>query len=101
MAILSDLDIFGPILNFDGIPQSEDFASKSAGYCLYTMLRDYNTTCTYKIGESPIKCLVFFVSQPVAFLIFYNVVLNIQEHSPSAKRLMWSYKTGSNVTVMS
>ena len=42
MAILSDFDIFAQILNSSGMPQSEHYASKSAGYCLYTMLWDYN-----------------------------------------------------------
>ena len=41
MAILSDFDIFAQILNSSGMPQSEHYASKSAGYCLYTMLWDY------------------------------------------------------------
>ena len=44
MAILSDFDIFAQILNSSGMPQSEDYASKSAGYCLYTMLCVYNIT---------------------------------------------------------
>ena len=38
MAILSDFDIFAQILKSSGMPQSEHYASKSAGYCLYTML---------------------------------------------------------------
>ena len=42
MAIFSDFDIFGHFLNFSGIPQSDHYASKSAGYCLYIMLWDYN-----------------------------------------------------------
>ena len=42
MAILSDFDIFAQILKSSGMPQSEHYASKSAGYCLYTMLWDYN-----------------------------------------------------------
>ena len=29
-------------LNVSGIPQSDHYASKSAGYCLYIMLWDYN-----------------------------------------------------------
>ena len=40
MAIFSDFEIFGYFLNVSGIPQSD--ASKSAGYCLYIMLWDYN-----------------------------------------------------------
>ena len=42
MAIFSDFDIFGHFLNVSGIPQSDHYASKSAGYCLYIMLWDYN-----------------------------------------------------------
>ena len=42
MAILADFDIFAQILNSSGMPQSEHYASKSAGYCLYTMLWYYN-----------------------------------------------------------
>ena len=42
MAILSDFDIFGHFLNVSGIPQSDPYASKSAEYCLYIMLWDYN-----------------------------------------------------------
>ena len=37
MAILSDFDIFAQILNSSGMPQSEHYASKSAGYCLYSI----------------------------------------------------------------
>ena len=42
MAIFSDFDIFDHFLNVSGIPQSDHYASKSAGYCLYIMLWDYN-----------------------------------------------------------
>ena len=42
MAIFSDFDIFGYFSNVSGIPQSDHYASKSAGYCLYNMLWDYN-----------------------------------------------------------
>ena len=42
MASFSDFDIFGHFLNVSGIPQSDHYASKSAGYCLYIMLWDYN-----------------------------------------------------------
>ena len=44
MAILSDFDIFAQFLNSSGMPQSEHYASKSAGYSLYSMLWDYNRT---------------------------------------------------------
>ena len=42
MAIFSDFEIFGHFSNVSGIPQSDHYASKSAGYCLYIMLWDYN-----------------------------------------------------------
>ena len=42
MAIFSDFEIFGHFLNVSGIPQSDHYASKSAGYCLYIMLWVYN-----------------------------------------------------------
>ena len=37
MGILSNFDIFAQILKSSGMPQSEHYASKSAGYCLYTI----------------------------------------------------------------
>ena len=51
MAIFSDFDILGHFLNVSGIPQSDHYASKSAGYWLYIMLWDYNII--YTPMESP------------------------------------------------
>ena len=51
MAIFLDFHIFGHFSNVSGIPQSDHYASKSAGYLLYIMLWDYNII--YMPMESP------------------------------------------------
>ena len=42
--ILWDSEIFAQILNSSDMLQSEHYASKRAGYCLYSMMCDYNIT---------------------------------------------------------
>ena len=51
MAILSDFDIFAEILDSSGVPQSEHYASKIAGYGLYI----YYVVRLYNIAFMPIE----------------------------------------------